>query len=316
MTRTPLLWIVALALALGLGPAHASESEDGRPGRVVRVEHVASSMVTVPAGTFVMGFPGGAEEDEIKLACAREFGDEDDSLYCQDEVLWQNAADVRDVYLPAFDIDRYEVTVDDYRACAVKGACDSTALLVGAPEYLEEGLPMVNVTWRDAVDYCAWVGKRLPTEAEWEKAARGTDGRRWPWGNHDRRDGSNHGRVEQDPVRGSRKVLFHYVADDSDGAEFAVPPGTMKWSDSPYGVYDMAGNVTEWVSDYYRETYAGLTTIDPEVVVPIANFSMRVIRGGSWAEPRIFGRTYFRRFTNPDSRSFDRGFRCARDRTR
>jgi len=296
-----------------------------RAGRVERVEHHEPDMVRVSAGTFVMGFPGTeSEQTHIAFDCAREFGDSQE-FYCRREFIVDNAQPRRWVYLPAFEIDRYEVRVGAYRACAAAGACDIAALVSGDTRYLEDdALPMVNANWQDAVDFCAWVGKRLPTEAEWEKAARGTDARRWPWGDHSRADGANHGAVDVDVLHGPAWGAAHYVGDDSDGYAGATPPGTLQWSDSFYGAMDMAGNVSEWVVDYYVAGYGGCeprergcvepSSIDPVVDSPPAgSASLRVYRGGSWAEPRLFGRTYFRLFADPGQRSFDRGFRCARD---
>lgn len=295
---------------------HAGSAAAGRrAGEVRRVEHIASATVAIPAGTFAMGFDDReSERAELLLACARELGAESGEVYCRSETLWENALEQREVYLPAYGIDRYEVTTAAYRACAAAGGCDVTPLTVGDPVFLEDALPMVNVAWRDAAEYCRWRGKRLPTEAEWEKAARGDDGRRWPWGNHDRADGANHGRAQDHPVRAPPYAFPSFVGDARDGFAGAAPPGALVWSDSPYGVYDLAGNVSEWVADYYRESYVGLTTVDPVVDTPPSGTSSpRVYRGGSWAEPALFGRTYMRLFAAPGHRSFDRGFRCARD---
>lgn len=288
-----------------------------RSGSVERVEHSASEMVRIPVGEFTMGFDDDDDETErnqLLLACVREFGAGSEETYCREELLIDNALPAREVFLPAFEIDRYEVTVAQYRECATKGGCDVAALLAGDGRYIrDDSFPMVYVAWQDAVDYCAWVGKRLPTEAEFEKASRGDDARRWPWGNHERDDGANHGGVERDVVRGPIWGAVHYVSDDIDGHDGPAARGTMKWTDSGYGVYDLSGNASEWVADYYREGYAGLSMIDPVMEAPPEGQQLRVYRGGSWAEPKLFGRTYFRLFADPEQRSFDRGFRCARD---
>src|SRR5512134_3264010 len=88
----------------------------------------------------------------------------------------------REVYVSPFLIDRREVTAAEYRRCVLAGSCDLTPLVAGDRRFIRDDLPVVNVTWFDAVSFCGWQGKRLPTEAEWEKAARGDDARRWPWG--------------------------------------------------------------------------------------------------------------------------------------
>jgi formylglycine-generating enzyme required for sulfatase activity len=287
-----------------------------RPGGIERVEHSPPSMVRIPGGTFWMGFPNDEDaESELALACVTEFGEGTEQSYCTNKRLWENATPERRVYLPAFEIDRYEVTIAQYRRCAADGACDVAALLAGDDRFRDDdALPMVYVTWQDAVDFCAWSGKRLPTEAEWEKAARGTDRRVWPWGDFERDDGANHGTVDRKLMRPAVWFTAQYIADDSDGHDTAVAPGTMLWSESAYEVYDLAGNVSEWVADYYVDGYDDGSSIAPVVDSPPPNGAgLRSYRGGSWAEPKLFGRTYFRLNALPDQRSFDRGFRCARD---
>jgi formylglycine-generating enzyme required for sulfatase activity len=137
------------------------------------------------------------------------------------------------VYLDDFEIDQYEASVAQYRRCVAAGICEPPE-----PEYTPyffndaafDDYPVVGVLWGDAQTYCAWVGKRLPTEAEWEKAARGTDGRRYPWGdNWDK---------EQ-------------AALDIFTSEVGTYPGDI----SPYGALDTLGNVQEWIADWYAPDY-------------------------------------------------------------
>jgi formylglycine-generating enzyme required for sulfatase activity len=310
--------LVTGALLTGAAGAAAASP----PGRVQRVVHRRSEMAVVPAGTFLMGFPDSEKErDDLMAACEREFGRMLAERLC-DERRWRDALPAREVYLPLYEIDRHEVTVAQYRRCVAAGGCDIAALLAGDGRYIRDGWPMVNVTWQDASDYCLWAGKRLPTEAEWEKAARGTDGRRWPWGNQERVDGSNHGAVEREAITLTHGMVNlplltptqEFVADASDGFELVVAPGRLQWSEGPYGTFDMAGNVAEWVADYYVEAgYEGLPLLAPLRDTPEEGYDVRVYRGGSWAQPRLFGRTYYRNSDRPQARAFDRGFRCVRD---
>lgn len=289
-----------------------------RAGRVVRVEYRPSDMVTVPAGPFYMGMTR-AERSNFMESCHNQLGVS--SYICEEDWFGVSNLTDREVDLDAFAIDRYEVTVAQYRECAAAGGCDIAALVAGDERYLSDELPMVNVTWHDAVAYCSWAGKRLPSEAEWEKAARGVNRWRWPWGNHDRADGSNHGTVESEaivrthglvPRTPASRPIAEFIADDSDGHMYAAPPGTLLWGEGPYGTYDMAGNVSEWVYDYYSlEGYDDLPEQNPVRSEPIRS-GYRVERGGSWGEPKLHGRTYFHRPARPERRQPTLGFRCAR----
>jgi formylglycine-generating enzyme required for sulfatase activity len=341
------LVIAAVLCAAGLGGrARAGDQQARRRGRIEVVGHKKSEMVRVPAGTFVMGFPdekegGESTAEQARSDCEKAVG-AGAGMWCTVWVLanlfpqdqypllylmpYQNAVPQRDdVFLPSYEIDRFEVTVAQYRRCVADGGCDSGALLQGDQRHHRRAKnPVVNVTWRDAADYCGWAGKRLPTEAEWEKAARATDGRLWPWGNQERRDGGNHGRMDAESVRRTRLMKpnrfssgddasFELAPDDSDGAAYPVPPGTLRWSEGRYGTYDLAGNVAEWVLDYYSPAgYADLPRDTPVRRVPVDRDSRRVVRGGSWLDLRLSGRAYARSAHNPAVRSPLIGFRCAR----
>jgi len=206
------------------------------------------------------------------------------------------------VFVPMFCMDRTEVTVAAYEACARTGKCPPAPTAVHLPTFEEDarvemsrlctgarselaGHPITCVSWADAVTYCQRVGKRLPTEAEWEYAARGTDGRTYPWGNQPPRPDLLN-------AAGSESVdggLRMYEADD--GWEATAPVGTYPRGASPFGVQDMAGNVWEWTADTHPER----------------------VRGGSW---RTFRASHVRVTRRPqedrDIRTIDLGFRCAK----
>jgi len=195
------------------------------------------------------------------------------------------------VYLDAYFIDIYEVTNEQF------------ARFVDATGYQAEGNwkeyftsskekhPVVNVSWNDANAYCKWAGKRLPTEAEWEKAARGTDGRKYPWGN------------EWDSSKCNS-------SGDSDGYEGTAPVGSFPAGASPYGVMDMACNVWEWVADWYdKDYYSRSPQQNPQG--PDSGIG-RVLRGGSWYDSyAIFLRCANRGSRGPSNMSLSSGFRCA-----
>jgi formylglycine-generating enzyme required for sulfatase activity len=191
-------------------------------------------MVCVPAGEFLMGST-------------------DDDPYAEDDEKPQHA-----VYLDAFWIDKYEVTNAQYRACVKAGACEEPRPC-DIDDYNAPEQPVVCVSWDDAQDYAAWAGGRLPTEAEWEKAARGTDGRIYPWGNS--------------PPDCNK-------ANYGDCAGKTLPVGSHPDGASPYGALDMAGNVWEWVADWYDPDYysqsPGRSPQGPE------SGDFRVLRGGAF----------------------------------
>ena len=198
----------------------------------------------------------------------------------------------QDTYLDAFYVDKYEVSVKDYEAYrrATKYVKPSVPFFQGderifdTPEY-----PVVGVSWHDAVNYCTWANKRLLSEAEWEKAARGTHGSVYPWGN------------EFLPQRGN-------IAGTEDGYEYMAPVGSFPMGRSVYGVYDMAGNVAEWVNDWYDQFYYALA---PMMNPPgFAESKNRVFRGGSWDSRKTDVRAAKRFAATPGRKDSTLGFRC------
>lgn len=206
----------------------------------------------------------------------------------------------RRINLDTYYIDKYEVSNRQYALCAAEGACPQPAYRYSAsresyydnPEYAD--YPAANVSWTEAAAYCAWVGGRLPTEAEWEKAARGADVRAYPWGDSDPSCAKANAK---DEVKGSNCV----------GDTLAV--GSLPEGASPYGVMDMAGNVWEWVQDWYVLDADGLRiSIDP--FAPDLGFH-KVVKGGSWDYAWSRLRIAYNSDHEPDAHKLSFGFRCA-----
>lgn len=198
------------------------------------------------------------------------------------------------VYLDAFWIDQTEVTNVMYIGCVREGVCAPPAQVASRRNLVYFGqqafndYPVIYVTWKDADRYCRWAGRRLPTEAEWEKAARGTDGRIFPWGNE----------------RASRWLAnFDQQVGDTTRAG-SYPAGA-----SPFGVLDLAGNVAEWVADWFAADYYQSAPVVNPPGPPTGEF--RVQRGGSWLSQAHAIRSAYRLWNYPDSSFEGIGFRCA-----
>lgn len=285
-------------------------------------------MVMIPAGEFIMGSDG---QDASKKS--QEFG----SI----KPWFLDEHPQRKVPLPAFWLDRYEVTnlafkqfviaknyadalvpsgwqqngyainreslekasVDVLRQLATTvfridedtRTMEKPALLaaIAAQQTLQDNLPVAQVTWSQAQSFCGWLGKRLPKEAEWEKAARGNEGSEYPWGK------------DWDPKR--------LNSGESKNWDLGVAPvGSYADGKSPFGIYDMAGNVMEWVEDWYQAYPGG------DYQSPAFGSQYKVVRGGGWGGIGHYAISHFYRgayrfYLEPRSTFVDLGFRCAKD---
>jgi formylglycine-generating enzyme required for sulfatase activity len=259
-------------------------------------------MVVIPAGEFVMGERPEVVERAVDL-CRRGASAGQEMRWCSPAMLSDSEPEVR-VLLPAFAIDRVEVSNTAFRACVRAGACPPESLARVDARFDAPQQPAVGVTFDDAAAYCRFRGKRLPTEAEWEKAARGSSGRLWPWGDDWDGSAANHGRFEA-IGRGD------FIADDSDGTTYTAKVGTYPRDRSSFGVYDLAGNVAEWVDDYYgREPPQARARVSPR---GLTGGPWRSARGGSWRMPAHMSMAPLRQAWPLDFAAPFIGFRCARD---
>ena len=198
------------------------------------------------------------------------------------------------VWLDAYVMDRYEVTTSRYAAFLTASGRAAPWLWDSVNLQLHGDRPVIGVDWEDAEAYCRWAGKRLPTEAEWEKAARGTDERRYPWGNATpTADFANH-------ALGAR---FSY-------SQVLTPVGRYEKGKSPFGLYDLAGNVWEWVHDWYGAAYYEQSPERNSIGPDEGQF--KVLRGGSWSDLPKYLLTYGRFKLPPTTRNSYTGFRCAK----
>ena len=235
-------------------------------GKTASTQHPERSMVAVSAGEFTMGSSSGDPDERP----------------------------VHRVYVDAFSMDLYQVTVKQYARFldAMHHEVPPEWSVMNRPQ--NQSRPVANVDWADADAYCRWAGKRLPTEAEWEKAARGTDGRVYPWGN-------------EPPTR------YHATSGKEVWSNHSAlsPVGTLVEGKSPYGIYDMAGNVWEWVSDWYDQDYYKNSPLQNPTGPPKGLH--KVIRGGSWGSNGITDMRSSDRETHlPSFRGLGTGFRCAK----
>ncbi len=260
------------------------------------------NMVLIEAATFQMGC-----EEEADPNCAET-----------------NALPRHEVTVPTFEMDVYEVTKGEYEACIEAGACqndvDNGKILYKINDGnnpfcvlqgpLSDSFPANCISWEGARVYCAWVGKRLPSEAEWELAARGTDDRIYPWG-------------DTPPLSCDNTVMDDSTGSDTSwgcGGGLSMPVGSKPSGKSPYDIYDMAGNVWEWCEDDWHNNYDDSATPsarpdDGTAWIDEESPPNRVIRGGSFmlgTEDSFEFLTYAHYGAPADVAGESRGFRCAR----
>jgi sulfatase modifying factor 1 len=217
-----------------------------------------------------------------------------------------NERPVHTVSVPAYAIDQFEVTIGLYAKFLQATAHGPPPTWDEDSVTMASDRPVVGLNWYDAEAYCKWAGKRLPTEAEWEKAAHGTDGRRYPWGHMQPFvDIANYNRG----VWVSNAITLAPVSSGVEG--MSVRHGTKEGGKSPYGLFHMAGNAAEWVADWYdREYYQRSPEKSP---TGPKEGERRVIRGGSWNDPPVGIRTTARVSAEPEYRDRTLGVRCAMD---
>jgi sulfatase modifying factor 1 len=271
--------------------------------------------VTVEAGSFAMG----ATADDLQLArrlCAEEMragGSLMLELSPRCGARFDNESPQVTVFVPAFAMDRTEVTSGEYLACVRGGGCRGSAEL--RLEREEPRLPVERVTWWEAAAFCRARGGRLPSEAEWEKAARAFGRRTWPWGADWQEGRANHGRAERLGPTGSpggtASAGEDDNVDDADGFAGRAPVGSFAAGKSPLGIVDLAGNVWEWTSGYFgRDPPQSTTHHDPRG--PLGG-DERTVRGGSYRSPPSDLRVTRRVGLAPGERLAGVGFRCVYD---
>jgi formylglycine-generating enzyme required for sulfatase activity len=281
-----LLFLISIFISPGIAISADNPTHDG--------------MVLVPGGPFLMGVDKEVNNDTKKMSKRAQL------KYAVSREAFHDEGPAHNVILDAYYLDQYEVSNKQYSD--FMKATDHTA-----PAYWDDRRrnkpeqPVSGINYNDATSFCSWANKRLPTEAEWEKAARGPEGFKYPWGNEIDDSKANYGRKDE-------------VTANVD----AYPEGK-----SPYGVYNMSGNVFEWVSDwydpnFYKKTRQSVNPTGPKdgawlsgtgtYVDRIAVGKKRVIRGGSWYAPAESVSTTHRFWNDPMNNSYGvgLGFRCAR----
>lgn len=286
MVTGALISIGLTAWALDVADVTREWTPEGKKLAAERAKLPAhDEMVRIPAGTFLMG----SDRKVDRNAYPAEFPQ-------------------RKVYLDAYEIDKYEVTTVQFLKFVLASNRDPLIDWQYDGGNFQETManhPVMHVSWFDADAYCKWAGKRLPTSAEWEKAARGEDGRIFPWGNEPAGlSRANFGRTGlSGPVRDRPERLLLYPP--------IISVDKYENGASPYGVFQMAGNVAEWTADWYDPNYYKKAP-DRNPKGPEKG-TQRAFRGGGWIDSTPTVRPAQRNGTEPNTKMNWLGFRCARD---
>lgn len=288
---------IALALAAAplCGAAAASAPAASTQGGFVTLAPARAERIRIPGGSFVMG-SSAIEMVRAALLCKQETF----RGLC-DEIAPRFRAEglAHRVTVGPFAIDRTEVTVQAYRTCVRAGSCPPPHFAVGDPRFDRPMLPVTHVRWQDAAAYCAFLGARLPTEAEWEFAARGKSSRTFPWGNVQQPSICNHGSFASIDL------------DARDGYLELAEAGEMRDCHTPEGVHDLGGNVAEWVRDFFDQDDEGFGHKGDPETDPLGPDSgaFHVVKGGSYRDgmPWLRGAA---RTTLTSPYGSDVGFRC------
>ena len=337
-----LVWIGSVALLAGivatiplLARANAPPAQAALHDTWTRARD-EMPMVYAPAGEFDMGSADAQVDYALALCNGRHPGCGHCSVekdLCRRE-WFDNERPAHGVRLSAFWIDAHEVTNAQYARCVAAGACippRKSSLYTlhayyGNPAY--DAYPVIHVDWGQADAYCRWAGGRLPTEAEWEYAARGPDGWLFPWGDlfpggtdatgfalmaPQRQESATAARGERPsaPTLNYCDANCWFVWRDEeldDGFEMTAPVGSFSAWKSWAGALDMAGNVAEWVADWYDEGYYARAVRDDPRGPESGEF--RVVRGGSWGQAPLYQTATHRGSKRPDETNIYTGFRC------
>jgi sulfatase modifying factor 1 len=246
-----------------------------------------AAVVHVAAGWFEMGSDDQALAHAVALCAELEAS----GSSCEPR-RFEVEQPAHRVYLAAYRIDRTEVSQGAYQRCVLENVCTPSVVSDGDVRLGHPSHPAVGIGWRDAKRYCEWAGGRLPSEAEWERAARGRDRRRFPWGRHYNSRLANHGLPGGEPSA-------------ADGYRFAAPVDAYPDGQSALGLRNLAGNVWELTDSRFEPYPATKVGLSPELM------QLRVMRGGSWRSPHYTLRVAHREPIGEREPRPDVGFRCA-----